>query len=39
MADTPHAAAIEHLPGFITAPGQSDWLFTAVAVFLWLPFS
>lgn len=34
MADTPHPAAIEHLPGFITGPGQSDWLFTAVAVFL-----
>ena len=32
MADTPHPAAIEHLPGFFTAPGQTDWLFTAVAV-------
>lgn len=34
MDDTLHPAAIEHLPVFITAPGQSDWLFTAVVVFL-----
>jgi uncharacterized membrane protein len=34
MADTPHPAAIEHLPVFITGPGETDWLFTAVAVFL-----
>ncbi|WP_271893965.1 hypothetical protein [Candidatus Phyllobacterium onerii] len=34
MADTLHPAAIEHLPGFVTGPGESDWLFTAVAVFL-----
>ncbi len=34
MADTLHPAAIEHLPVFITAPGQSDWLFTVVAVVL-----
>jgi hypothetical protein len=35
-ADGPllHSIAIEHLPVFITAPGQSDWLFNAVAVFL-----
>ncbi|UXN59130.1 hypothetical protein [Phyllobacterium zundukense] len=32
MDDTLHPAAIEHLPGFITAPGQSDWLFTVVVV-------
>ena len=29
-----HPVATEHLPVFITAPGQSDWLFNAVAVFL-----
>ncbi|RCW78146.1 hypothetical protein [Phyllobacterium bourgognense] len=34
MADTLHPAAIEHLPGFVTGPGESDWLFTVVAVFL-----
>ena len=34
MADTLHPAAIEHLPVFVTGPGESDWLFTAVAVFL-----
>ena len=34
MADNIHPAAIEHLPGFITAPGQTDWLFNVVVVFL-----
>jgi hypothetical protein len=34
MADTLDPAAIEHLPAFITAPGQTDWLFNAVVVFL-----
>jgi hypothetical protein len=34
MADTIHPAAIEHLPVFITAPGQTDWLFNVVVVFL-----
>ena len=34
MADNIHPAAIEHLPAFITAPGESDWLFTAVVIFL-----
>jgi len=29
-----HPVATPHLPVFITAPGQSDWLFNAVAVFL-----
>ena len=29
-----HPAAIEHLPVFITAPGQTDWLFNAVVIFL-----
>jgi hypothetical protein len=29
-----HPTAIEHLPVFITAPGQTDWLFNAVAMFL-----
>jgi uncharacterized membrane protein len=34
VADTIHPAAIEHLPSFITAPGQTDWLFNVVVVFL-----
>ncbi|RCW86525.1 hypothetical protein [Phyllobacterium bourgognense] len=34
MDDTLHPAAIEHLPVFITAPGQTDWLFSGVVVFL-----
>ncbi len=34
MDDTTHPLAIEHLPVFVTAPGQSDWLFTAVLIFL-----
>lgn len=36
MADTTsmHPAAVDHLPIFVTAPGQSDWLFTVVVVFL-----
>lgn len=34
MADTLHPAAIEHLPAFITVPGQTDWLFNAVIVVL-----
>lgn len=31
---TIHPLAIEHIPAFITAPGQSDWLFNAVLIFL-----
>ncbi|SFI64965.1 hypothetical protein SAMN04515648_0974 [Phyllobacterium sp. CL33Tsu] len=27
-------AVVDHLPAFITLPGQSDWLFNAVVVFL-----
>ena len=34
MADSIHPAAIDHLPPFITAPGQTDWLFNVVVVFL-----
>jgi hypothetical protein len=34
MADTIHPAAIEHLPPFITAPGQTDYLFNGVVIFL-----
>ncbi|MFK0273340.1 hypothetical protein ACIQUG_06680 [Ensifer sp. NPDC090286] len=34
MSEAVHPLAIHHLPGFITAPGQSDWLLNAVAVFL-----
>ena len=32
--DTIHPAAIEHLPIFITAPGQTDWLFNVVVVLI-----
>ncbi|WP_312529206.1 hypothetical protein [Paracoccus sp. (in: a-proteobacteria)] len=36
MEDLPtrHPAAIEHLPGFITAPGQADLMLNFVIVFL-----
>ena len=34
MADPIHPAAIEHLPGFITAPGETDVLFNVIVVFL-----
>lgn len=34
MADQIHPAAIEHLPIFITAPGQTDILFNIVVIFL-----
>ncbi len=34
MAQSVHPAAIEHLPVFITAPGQTDYLFGAVVIFL-----
>ncbi len=34
MADTIHPAAIEHLPPFITVPGQTDYLFNGVVIFL-----
>ncbi|AUH62883.1 hypothetical protein [Paracoccus zhejiangensis] len=30
----PHPLAVEHLPGFITAPGQSDGLLNFVIIFL-----
>lgn len=36
MADLVHPKAIEHLPMFITAPGQTDVLFNVVVVFLLL---
>ncbi|TDQ27401.1 hypothetical protein DEV91_112122 [Phyllobacterium brassicacearum] len=29
-----HPLAIEHLPVFVIAPGQTDWLFSAVLIFL-----
>ena len=32
--DTIHPAAIEHLPVFVTAPGQTDWLFNVVVVMI-----
>lgn len=34
MDEATHPLAIEHLPVFVTAPGQTDWLFNAVLVFL-----
>jgi MFS family permease len=34
MTETLHPAAIDHLPSFITAPGQTDWLFSVVVIFL-----
>ncbi|MFK4770348.1 hypothetical protein [Rhizobium sp. ZW T2_16] len=34
MAQDIHPAAIDHLPAFITEPGQADYLFVAVVVFL-----
>jgi hypothetical protein len=34
MSVSPHAAATPHLPPFITAPGDTDVLLTAMAVFL-----
>lgn len=36
MAELVHPKAIEHLPMFITAPGQTDVLFNVVVVFLLL---
>lgn len=34
MAEPIHPTAIEHLPVFITQPGQTDYLFNGVVVFL-----
>ena len=34
MADPQHPAAIHHLPPFVTAPGETDTLFVAVAIFV-----
>lgn len=36
MEQSIHPAAIEHLPVFVTAPGQTDYLFVGVAIFLLL---
>ncbi|MBK1725185.1 hypothetical protein [Thiocystis violacea] len=36
MADPLHPAAIHHLPPFVTAPGETDVLFVAMAVFVLL---
>lgn len=36
MEQSIHPAAIEHLPVFITEPGQTDYLFIAVVVFVLL---
>lgn len=34
MEQSLHPAAIEHVPGFVTGPGQTDYLFIGVVVFL-----
>jgi hypothetical protein len=34
MAQSLHPAAIQHLPPFITAPGETDVLFVAMAIFV-----
>ncbi|MDK1373311.1 MULTISPECIES: hypothetical protein [unclassified Sinorhizobium] len=34
MAETLHPAAVDHLPVFITAPGQTDVLFNVMIVFV-----
>jgi hypothetical protein len=34
MTASPHPAATHHLPGFITAPGETDVLMVVMAVFL-----
>lgn len=36
LPDAVHPAAIEHLPAFITAPGETDYLFVMVVGFLLL---
>ena len=34
MTQSVHPAAIDHVPGFIVQPGQADYLFVGVAIFL-----
>ena len=34
MTEPQHPAAIHHLPPFVTAPGETDTLFVAVAIFV-----
>lgn len=34
MGDSIHPAAVDHLPAFVAVPGQTDWLFNVVVVFL-----
>src|SRR5215468_130392 len=34
MAEPLHPAAIQHLPSFITAPGETDWLMVLMAIIL-----
>jgi hypothetical protein len=36
MEQVPHPAAIDYLPVFITEPGQTDYLFVGVVIFLLL---
>ncbi len=36
MAEPIHPAAIHHLPPFVTAPGETDVLFVAMAIFVLL---
>ncbi|OSP56691.1 hypothetical protein [Pseudoruegeria sp. SK021] len=32
--DLPAGLVVDHIPGFITGPGQSDWLFQGVGIFV-----
>ena len=34
MTEPLHPAATQHLPSFITTPGETDWLMVVIAVFL-----
>jgi len=36
MTELLHPAATEHLPFFVTAPGETDWLFVTMAIFVLL---
>lgn len=36
MTEPLHPAAVEHLPPFITAPGETDVLFVTMAIFVLL---
>jgi hypothetical protein len=36
MTESINPAATEHLPFFVTAPGETDWLFVTMAIFVLL---